>query len=79
MLKDGFHRGRLGKICDPEEHDIEPSVMIAKMQLQLGLLKESEATLQKLDIESVQVLYTLGKVYFMMNRYEEALEAYRSV
>lgn len=31
MLKDGFHKGRLAKICDPEEHDIAPSVMIAKM------------------------------------------------
>ena len=32
MLKDGFHKGRLSRICDPEElEDIEPSVMIAKM------------------------------------------------
>lgn len=49
MLKDGFHRGRLSKICDSKEHDIEPSLLIAKMQLQLGLLKEAEQTLFQLN------------------------------
>ena len=45
----------------------------------MGLLKEAEQSLLALRQDDVTVLFTYGKVLFMMNRYEEALDKFRSV
>ena len=81
-----FLRGNFDKITDPESCALEPSLQLAKYQLQLGLFTKAEQSLETLladpaisDSTLSQAQFTLGKVYFVMNRYEEALSLYEKV
>jgi hypothetical protein len=80
-LKDNFLKGRYKQIMKPSEE--YECLMIAKMQLQIGLLKESEQTINNLmkkkptPLEKIRLDYTLAKVFFMMNRYQESVNLYQ--
>ena len=82
-LKLNFLKGNFDKIANPESFSLEPSLQIAKYQLQLGLFTKAERTLQALlsdpsisDYSLSQTQFTLAKVYFVTNRFEEALSLY---
>ena len=84
MLSYEFLVGRLGKIIDLEESGLNADLQIAKQQLQCGLLNQSKSTLKTIIASGNEdkipaCNYTLGKVYYAMNRYEEALECYQVV